>query len=422
MKEGEKQFVYRVIKYKINKEEGTVMRAGMVDHMELYTVTTRTGTNSAKYDEAYEKYGIDILPCAVADMDIKAPEPIIEAFQRVIDHGVMGYTNLPSNYEELVKTWMKERYDCSIESEWVVFSPRTNIACNVIVEVLTDPKDSILVHSPAYPALSQAVTSYGRNLVSSPLILRNGVWEINFEEMEELAKEKNLKMLIFCNPHNPTGRVWTKEELKKVIRFCMKHDLYLISDDIHGDIVRATVEYTPIFHLESEWLEKMIICNSPVKSYNIPGVILSNIIIPNRKIRQKIKDQLYKLGHHNPNIFAAAALKPAYTQCMPWLKAMNHFIDENIEYAMDYIQKHLPLFHVAYPQGTYLLWINYKDTGLTERQIEEFFLRKAKVLVYLGTHFGKEWGGYVRINIATSFEQLQEILTRIQRIYQDTFK
>lgn len=381
----------------------------------------RTNTNCAKYDEMNRKFGSNILHLAVADMDFRSPQPIINALAQRVAHGVFGYTNLPDNYGALVKGWMRRKYQCDIQEDWTIFSPRINMAANMAVETLTSPGDRIILQTPAYPALTNAIVKYNRKILESPLELANGEFRMNLEALEA-QMDSSVKMFILCNPHNPTGRVWSRQELIMLSDFCEKHNLIVLSDDIHADMVFSSSTYTPILNISQEITERTVLFTSITKTFNVPGIILSNMIIPNQNIREKMKRTVDRWGLHNPNSFASAILEPAYTLCDDWLKDVNNYIESNHRFLYDYINANFPLFDVYGSQGTYLAWIGYKKTGLTEEQMEKFFLRKAKVSVYMGSHFGKCGKGFFRINFATSRSYLESALERIKQAYSEINK
>lgn len=388
----------------------------------------RTHTNCAKYDEMNLKYGTDIIHCGVADMDFAAPEEIRSAFQQVLNHGIFGYTNLPQNYEQLVKAWIHTRYHCEVRAEWILFSPRINMGMNMAVETFTKPGDKIIVHTPAYPALTDAVLKYGRILVESPLKLEtrmqcrereNGEpkWRMDFASLET-RMDGSEKMMILCSPHNPVGRVWDMDELKCAEEFCIRHDLLLLVDEIHGDIIRKNQTFHSVLALSDEIKKRMIVYQSITKTFNVPGIIFSNMIIPGREIRETMKKTIDRWGLHNPNVFAAALIEPAYTRCAAWLEEMNHYLDQNLEYLEVFFRERMPKLKMSVPEGTYLVWINYRDMSMNEEEIQKFFIKKAKVSVYGGEHFGEAGRGYIRLNAAVPRPKLDRILNRILRAYE----
>lgn len=387
------------------------MKTGCFDE-----VINRRGTNCAKYDEMDEKYGKDILHCGVADMDFRVPKPIREACRRVTDHGIYGYTNLPSCYPAVAGEWIRREYDCRVEDEWIMFSPRINIGLNMAVETFTKPGDRIIVHTPAYPALTDAVNKHDRIMIESPLEWDGTRWNMNFDALES-EMDPSVKMMILCNPHNPTGRVWEAEELKAVESFCLRHDLFLLSDEIHADIIREGRRFCSILSLSGLMKKKMIAYQSVTKTFNIPGIMFSNMIIPDDSMRQAMKRTVDREGFHNPNIFAAAVIEPAYRECGQWKEDLNRCLDENLSRLSVYLKEYMPLFELREPEGTFLAWIDYRKTGMTEAQILKFFLEEAKVSVYEGSHFGKAGQGFIRLNAAVPKRVLEEILDRIRNAY-----
>ena len=379
-------------------------------------VVNRRGTNCAKYDEMDEKYGKDVLHCGVADMDFRVPAPIREACRKVTDHGIFGYTNLPSCYPAVVREWIQREYGCLVKDEWILFSPRINIGLNMAVETFTKPGDKIIVHTPAYPALTDAVKKHDRTMIESPLEWNGTRWNMNLSALES-EMDSSVKMMILCNPHNPTGRVWEAAELRAVESFCLRHDLLLLSDEIHADIVRQGRKFCSILSLSEQMRKKMIVYQSVTKTFNIPGIMFSNMIIPDDSMRQAMKKTVDREGFHNPNIFAAAVIEPAYRECEQWKRELNHRLDENMRYLTGYLKENMPLFELTEPEGTFLAWIDYRKTGLTEEQILQLFLEKAKVSVYGGSHFGESGRGYIRLNAAVPKCVLEEILNRIEKAY-----
>lgn len=381
--------------------------------MEVKFVTDRFNTLSAKYRQDY-KDDPDCLYCGVADMDIVPPDAILAAMRRRLDHGVFGYTELPDGYKGLVSGWMREQYGCPAKSDWVVFSPRINMALNMTVDTFTSPGDSIIVNTPAYPALTNAVEKWGRELKESPLILKDGRFTIDFEGLEGLVDGRT-KAYILCNPHNPTGRVWTREELEGILAFCKSHDLLLLSDDIHADFVWPGHTYTPVLSLlDRPEQERVIVFNSMTKTLNIPGIIFSHAILPNPYMREAFEAAVDKWGLHNPNVFAADILGPAYTACGAWIAQMKAEVYENIRTARQFIERELPFLDVYVPDGTYLMWIGYGRTGLSEDEMKGLLEEKAHMLALMGTHFKESGRGYFRLNMGTSREQVQEMLGRLK--------
>ena len=382
----------------------------------------RRNTNSAKFDEMDALFGSDVMHLGVADMDYRSPKPIIEAMQNIVEKGVFGYTIWPENYEELVSQWMKRRYEQETKTEWVVFSPRINMALNMAVETFTNEGDGIVLHTPAYTALQNAVEKYHRVMIESPLVLENGRYKMDFQQLRRNLDEKKAqgvcaKIMLLCNPHNPTGRVWEIEELRQVVDVCKEYDLLLISDEIHEDFVKKGHKFVSCLHFQEDLQGRMIVCNSITKTFNVPGVILSNLLIPDQGIRERMKETMDRWGLHNPNIFAAGIMEAAYTQCDEWIEQVNAYLDENYEFLKKYLEKNMPELEVIPSEGTYMAWVQTEKLQISPEELEKFFIEDAKVSVYMGSRYGKHTDSFIRINIATSRSYLQEALERIRAQY-----
>lgn len=382
----------------------------------------RRNTNSAKFDEMDALFGSDVMHLGVADMDYRSPKPIIEAMQNIVEKGVFGYTIWPENYEELVSQWMKRRYEQETKTEWVVFSPRINMALNMAVETFTNEGDGIVLHTPAYTALQNAVEKYHRVMIESPLVLENGRYKMDFQQLRRNLDEKKAqgvcaKIMLLCNPHNPTGRVWEIEELQQVVDICKEYDLLLISDEIHEDFVKKGHKFVSCLRFQEDLQGRMIVCNSITKTFNVPGVILSNLLIPDQGIRERMKETMDRWGLHNPNIFAAGIMEAAYTQCDEWIEQVNTYLYENYEFLKKYLEKNMPELEVIPSEGTYMAWVQTEKLQISPEELEKFFIEDAKVSVYMGSRYGKHTDSFIRINIATSRSYLQEALERIRAQY-----
>ena len=389
-------------------------------------IIDRRNTNCAKFDEMDALYGSDVMHLGVADMDYRSPQPIIDAMEDIVKKGVFGYTICPDNYEELVKKWMQRKYNVTIDPEWVVFSPRINMAMNMAVETFTGSGDGIVLHTPAYTALQNAVEKYKRIMIESLLVLENGKYHMDFAQLRRDIEEANangthVKMMLLCNPHNPTGRVWRQEELSEIVKICREYDLLLLADEIHEDFIKKDYQFTSMLNWIDELNGKLIVCNSITKTVNVPGVILSNMIIPDDTIRRqmmKIKD---RWGLHNPTIFAAGIMEAAYTKCDDWIEEVNRYIEENYNLLKTYFEQNMPKFHVIFAEGTYMAWIDAKDMGMTPAELERFFIEDAKVSVYMGERYGKNTDSFIRINVATSRVYLKEALDKVKKQYDRFF-
>lgn len=381
------------------------------------SITNRRNTNCGKWDTMDKKYGReDMLHLGVADMDFKAPEPVLDGLRDILDMGVLGYTDLSDMFFESIRHWYKKQYRIDVPKEWIVFCPRINVASSICVDTYTNMGDGVIMNTPAYGPLRSAIEKNDRNFLVSPLKRNGERYELDFEHMESLVDERT-KMLIMCNPHNPTGRCWTKEELIRTAEFCKKHDLILFSDEIHGDLVAEGAVHCPTLGLTNDINDRLILATSPAKTFNIPGVIVSYMIIPNEDLRKQIARTIDRIGMHNPTIFAVTAVEKAYTECDDWYDAVKKYIDANEIYTRDYFARNFPGFHILPREGTYLLWIDYTSMGLTEEALEQWFLQEANVSVYMGSVFGDAGVGYMRLNLASPRTMLEAAYERMRRAW-----
>ena len=368
----------------------------------------RRNTNCGKWDTMDKKYQKEgMLHLGVADMDFRSPKQIIDAFQDILDKGIFGYTDLSDRFYENIREWMRQKHQAEVSREEIVFCPRINVSSSICVETFTEEMDEVIINTPAYGPLYQAVVKNHRKVVESPLILENGSYKIDFAHLESVVTDKT-KMFILCSPHNPVGRVWTREELEEVGAFCKKHDLLLFVDEIHGDIVAEGVTFTTALTLSETVRERLIVATSLTKTFNVPGVIVSYMIVPDEEIRSRIAQTIDRIGMHNPTIFAVAAVEHGYMECEEWYRQMLAYVNENETFTREFFAEHFPEFEILERQGTYLLWISYEKLGITEEELEKWFLEKANVSVYMGSVFGNEGRGFIRLNIASPRAMLKE--------------
>lgn len=379
----------------------------------------RRNTNCGKWDTMDKKYQKEgMLHLGVADMDFRSPKQIIDAFQDILDKGIFGYTDLSDRFYENIREWMRQKHQAEVSREEIVFCPRINVSSSICVEIFTEEMDEVIINTPAYGPLYQAVVKNHRKVVESPLILENGSYKIDFAHLESVVTDKT-KMFILCSPHNPVGRVWTREELEEVGAFCKKHDLLLFVDEIHGDIVAEGVTFTTALTLSETVRERLIVATSLTKTFNVPGVIVSYMIVPDEEIRSRIAQTIDRIGMHNPTIFAVAAVEHGYMECEEWYRQMLAYVNENETFTREFFAEHFPEFEILERQGTYLLWISYEKLGITEEELEKWFLEKANVSVYMGSVFGNEGRGFIRLNIASPRAMLKEAYERMAAVYSE---
>ncbi len=385
-------------------------------------VCNRKDTDCLKWDLIGSVFGEDdIIPLWVADMDFPVAEEIKEALKERIEHPFYGYTRPGAGIVDAVVKRMKDKFDWEIEPEWVVFTPGVVPALHIAIRSLTHPGDEVLLQQPVYYPFFPAVTSSGCQIVNNGLKLIDGKYEINFEDLEEklipnsgLGSNPNrIKTMIFCNPHNPVGRVWSREEITKLGKIAIDNGLVVISDEIHCEILFDDNKHSPFATISKEFEQNCIICMSPSKTFNLAGLDVSSIIIPNKEIRENFINTQNGIVP-GPNLFGLTALEAAYRYGDEWLKQVMEYIGQNLDFLIDYTENKIPKIKVIKPQGTYLIWLDCRELGLNDEELKKFMLKEAKVGLNDGFIFGKEGSGFVRINIACPEAILEEALKRIE--------
>jgi len=380
------------------------------------TRVDRRGTGSAKWDEMYMKnprVSPGVVPFSVADMELLNPPEIIAGLKEFLDHAVLGYTLPTDAYKKAVTGFMKRRHNWEIEEDWIVQSPGVIPTFFVAVNAFTDPGDGVIIMPPVYYPFSMAASVNGRTLVNNPLIEQNGTYRIDFDDLEAKAKDPKNKLLIFCSPHNPVGRVWTKEELSSLADICNRNKVLVISDEIHFDLLLPGAVQTIYSTLSEETAQNCIVCTAPSKTFNLAGMQVSNIIIPNKELREKFENQLMKNGLVMIGILGQKACEIAYTQCDAWLDELIRLITVNHRVIVDFMAKNLPMIKVFPLEGTYLQWLDFRPLGLDYRALEEFMIKDAEWFLDEGAVFGVEGRGFERINIACPTAVLEEALERL---------
>lgn len=377
-------------------------------------IIDRRQTGCIKWDFNQRIFGReDILPLWVADMDFKAPQAVVDALVNRAQHGIYGYSDGMDEYYEGLIAWMEKRHDWLIERDWITFSPGIVPALNELVRSLTKPRDKILLQSPVYPPFFQAIRNHGREVVNSQLCLANGRYTMDFADLEEKLAG-GVKMMILCNPHNPVGRVWERDELERLGHLCLAHDVLVISDEIHGDLIYEGYRHIPFSSISPELAQQSIVCTAPSKTFNLAGLQTSNLIIPNAKYRKAFRASLDLTGIHHPNVFGITALEAAYRHGWDWLNQLMNYLKGNVEFLMSFLAQELPQIEAVQPEGTYLVWLDFRNLGMEPNDLQEFLVHKAGVGLNAGYLFGPGGEGFARINIACSLGVLEEGLRRIK--------
>lgn len=385
------------------------------------TVPNRRGTNCFKYDFAREM-GMpeDVLPLWVADMDFPTAPAVLERLHALAEHGIFGYTGVKDAYFSAVHNWYAQRFGWETQRSWLVTTPGVVFAIAIAIRAFTQKGDAILIQQPVYYPFANKVTENDRQLVVNPLVLKNGRYEMDFADMERKIVDYHVKMLLLCSPHNPVGRVWTKEELLRVGEICQKHGVLVVSDEIHADFTYAGHTHHVFASVKSEFADFTITCTAPSKTFNLAGLQNSNIFIPNRQLRHAYKKELSACGCGGTNCMGMAACQAAYEAGADWLEQLKQYLAGNLAYIRQFLREKLPDIALIEPDGTYLVWLDLRKLGLTEQQQRQLIVQDAKLWLDTGTLFGQGGEGFERINIACPRATIKQAMQRLERAVHKT--
>jgi cystathionine beta-lyase len=357
-----------------------------------------------------------LLPMWVADMDFRCPEPVIQALRDRVEHGVFGYSAKSAEYVQAVCDWFGHRHNWSVEPDWVLPIPGVVPALNVAVRAFTQPGDQVIVQRPVYYPFFRVSRNNGCEIVSNGLIYKDGQYSMDFDDLEKKAADPKAKMLILCSPHNPIGRIWTADELSRLAEICARHDVIVIADEIHCDLILPGNSFTPFATLGERAAQNTVICTAPSKSFNLAGLHSSNMIIPNPELRERFATAQAEQSLPGMTPFGIVATMAAYREGEPWLDAVLEYIAGNAQLVMDTFAEHEPRVKPILPQGTYLQWIDCRGLGLDKDALEDLMLNKAKIYFDEGYIFGEEGEGFERINLACPRPLLKQALDRMVKV------
>ena len=378
-------------------------------------VIDRQNTNSIKYDFAAQ-YGkpADILPLWIADMDFRVPTQVVDALTNSNSHGIFGYSDTRGEYIETLKKWFAETLDWQINDEWLVKTPGVVFALCTAIQALTKEGDAILIQRPVYYPFSSIIEKNNRKLINNPLIFKDGKYRIDFEDFEQKIIDNKVKLFIFCSPHNPVGRVWTKEELIRLGDICVKHNVFIAADEIHSAFTYPSYRHFVLASLKPEFADISITCTSPSKTFNLAGLQVSNIFISNPAIRERFVQVMERNGYCELNSLGIIACQAAYQYGGEWLRELKDYLIGNLDFTRDFLARQLPQIKLIEPEGTYLLWLNFSGLHLSDDALEDFIVNKANLWLASGDIFGEEGRQFERINISCPRQTLEKALMQLK--------
>ncbi len=379
------------------------------------TVINRRGTASAKHDYvARNGYAPDTLPMWIADMDFQVAPCITEALEKATSHGIFGYSFPTDGYFAAMQNWFSARFGWEIQRDWIVFSPGVVFALSTAIRVTTEPGDAVLVTPPVYYPFYNVIRNNGRTLVESPLLYEDGRYSIDFADFEAKIAEKNVKLFILCSPHNPVCRVWTRQELARVGEICHRHGVKVISDEIHCDFTWPGVVHTPFPVACPEMADSTILCTAPSKSFNLAGLQTSTIVIPGTALREAWQQEMLRINFHHPNSLGLIACQAAYESGAQWLDECIAYMHGNLCYMREFLKENIPQIKLVEPEGTYFAWLDCSGLGLPQEDLDNLFLKKARLWLDAGSMFGNCSAQFQRVVLACSRKVIVEALDRLK--------
>lgn len=375
------------------------------------TIVARRGTNSYKWDSAPND---DILPMWVADMDFRTAPPIVEALARRVQHGVFGYTKVPDTYYDALTGWFARRHGWQIEKQWIIYTSGVVPALSAIIKAMTVPGDGVIVQTPVYNCFFSSIRNNGCEIISNELIREGNTYRMDFDDFEQKAADPRTKLLLLCNPHNPAGRVWTKEELMCVGEICFRHGVFVVADEIHCELVASGYTYTPFASLGAEYLNYSATCLSPSKAFNLAGLQIANIVVADEEVRRKVDKAININEVCDVNPFGVEALIAAYNESEEWLDALNAYLHSNYTFMKEFCENRLAEFPLTVLEGTYLVWMDCSVLHKTSEELEHRLMENGRLWLNAGTMYGVSGEGFMRWNIACPRSVLAEGLERFE--------
>lgn len=377
-------------------------------------IIERKNTNSLKYDFGPErKHRDDLLPLWVADMDFKIPDIILNDIKEAANHGIFGYSEAKENYFTPLHHWFLTHFNWDTQIDWLIKTPGVVYAIAMAIKAFTNPGEGVMIQQPVYYPFSECILDNDRKLINNQLTYSNGKYSIDFEDFEEKIIKENVKLFLLCSPHNPVGRVWTRDELVRIGEICLNHHVLILSDEIHCDFTYPGHTHTIFASISEEFAMNSIICTSPSKSFNMAGLQISNIFIPNKNIRKIFQHEINASGYSQVNTFGLVGCASAYAKGEAWLEELKEYLKGNLDFIRDYLKLYIPKIKLVEPEGTYLIWLDCSELNLSYKELEHLIIEKAKLWLDGGIIFGKDTSQFERINIACPRSVLKQAMDNL---------
>lgn len=379
-------------------------------------IIPREGTFCEKFDMRESIFGrADVIPLWVADMDFEVAPEIIGALRKRLDHPILGYSYRGKGYYDSICGWLSRRNGWSIRPEWIDFTPGVVPGIGLALRALTAERDGIVIQPPVYHPFARQIRRYNRAVINNPIRFDNNRFEIDFEDLDR--KLAGAKAFLMSNPHNPTGRVFTREELTRIGELCVKHDVLILSDEIHADIIFQPHRHISIASLEDAFAERTLTFLAPSKTFNIAGLSTSVVVTPNDSLRRRLKSELDRAGLDQGNIFGTLALEAAYTHGDQWVDEMTAYVSGNIDYVIGFLGEHIPSIKTLRPEGTYLMWLDFRQWPMTHKEVFRFLVEQAGLGLNEGEMFGEGGTGFMRMNMATRRSVIEQAMRQLLDAY-----
>ncbi|MCL2220957.1 MAG: pyridoxal phosphate-dependent aminotransferase [Oscillospiraceae bacterium] len=380
-------------------------------------IIDRRDTYSMKYNPAARGKPDDVIPLWVADMDFTAPPCVLDAIMKQTQHGIFGYFHTDESYSGTLQNWFLRRHNWHIEHDWLIKLPGVVSAIHLAIMAFTEPDESVIIQQPVYYPFMSAVSSTGRRLVVNQLALKNGRYEIDFNDFEQQIISSNVKVFVLCNPHNPVGRVFTREELMRLGDICLRHNVIVIADEIHQDFIYDGHQHLVFAGLDSRLSDITVTCTAPTKTFNIAALSVANIFISNKSLRKQFSQEYAKFGVPQIGVMEIVSCVAAYEHGEKWLSQLLHYLSENMNSIDEFLKNNLPEIELIKPEGTYLAWLDFRALGLSDKALDDTITHKAKLWLHRGTTFGAGGEGFMRLNTACPRSVLQKALEQLKRAF-----